>query len=61
MTIGTISSCDKFNNYFSKKTEEAKKFKQAVIAVVNKLLKTIFVLLKNKTKFNKNLAYGISI
>jgi transposase len=60
MAIGTIRSCEKFNNYFSKKREEGKKFKQAVIAVANKLLKTIFVMLKNKTKFDENLALGVS-
>lgn len=60
MAIGTIRSCEKFNAYFSKKREEGKRFKQAVIAVANKLLKTIFVLLKNKTKFDTNLAYGVS-
>jgi transposase len=60
MAIGTIRSCDKFNTYFTKKREEGKKFKQAVIAVANKLLKTIFVLLKNKTKFDENLALGVS-
>jgi transposase len=60
MAIGTIRSCEKFNAYFTKKRKEGKKFKQAVIAVANKLLKTIFILLKNKTKFDENLAYGIS-
>jgi len=60
MTIGTIRSCEKFKAYFTKKREEGKKFKQAVIAVANKLLKTIFVLLKNKAKFDENLAYGVS-
>jgi len=60
MAIGVIRSCEKFNAYFTKKIEEGKKFKQAVIAVANKLLKTIFVLLKNKTKFDENLAYGVS-
>jgi len=60
MAIGTIRSCEKFNTYFNKKREEGKKFKQAVIATANKLLKTIFILLKNKTKFNENLAYGVS-
>lgn len=60
MAIGTIRSCEKFNNYFSKKREEGKKFKQAVIAVANKLLKTIFVMLKNKSKFDENLALGVS-
>jgi len=60
MAIGTIRSCEKFNTYFTKKREEGKKFKQAVIATANKLLKTIFILLKNKTKFDENLAYGVS-
>ena len=60
MAIGVIRSCEKFNAYFTKKREEGKKFKQAVIATANKLLKTIFVLLKNKTKFDENLAYGVS-
>lgn len=60
MAIGTIRTCAKFNDYFTKKREEGKKFKQAVIAVANKLLKTIFILLKNKTKFDENLAYGVS-
>jgi len=60
MAIGTIRSCSKFNAYFTKKREEGKRFKQAVIAVANKLLKTIFILLKNKTKFDENLAYGVS-
>ncbi len=60
MAIGAIRSCEKFNAYFIKKREEGKKFKQAVIAVANKLLKTIFILLKNKTKFDENLAYGVS-
>jgi len=60
MAIGTIRTCQKFNDYYSKKREEGKKFKQAVIAVANKLLRTIFVLLKNKTKFDENLAYGVS-
>lgn len=60
MAIGTIRTCKKFNDYFTKKREEGKKFKQAVIAVANKLLKTIFILLKNKTKFDENLAYGVS-
>jgi len=60
MAIGTIRSCEVFNTYFTKKREEGKKFKQAVIATANKLLRTIFVLLKNKAKFDENLASGIS-
>ena len=60
MAIGAIRSCDKFKSYYSKKREEGKKYKQAVIAVANKLLKIIFILLKNKTKFDENLATGVS-
>jgi len=60
MAIGTIRSCEVFNTYFTKKREEGKKFKQAVIATANKLLRTIFVLLKNKAKFDENLAFGVS-
>ena len=59
MAIGTIRSCKLFNAYFTKK-EEGKKFKQAVIATANKLLRIIFALLKNKTEFNENLASGVS-
>ena len=58
--LGTIRTCPKFHDYFTKKREEGKKFKQAVIAVANKLLKTIFAMLKNKTKFDENLALGVS-
>jgi len=60
MTLGAIRSCEVFHTYFTKKREEGKKFKQAVIATANKLLRTIFVLLKNKTKFDENLAFGVS-
>ncbi|MDR3345731.1 MAG: IS110 family transposase [Campylobacteraceae bacterium] len=56
MAIGVIRYCDKFRAYFKKKIDEGKKYKQAVIAVANKLLRTLFVLLKNKTKFDPNLA-----
>lgn len=60
MAIGTIRSCEKFSSYFAKKREEGKRYKQAVIAVANKLLRTIFVMLKNKAKFNENLAISVS-
>ena len=60
MALGVIRTCKVFNAYFTKKIQEGKKFKQAVIATANKLLRTIFVLLKNKTKFNENLAFRVS-
>lgn len=60
MATGAIRTSPKFRAYYDKKRSEGKKYKQAVIAVANKLLKTIFILLKNKTKFDENLALGVS-
>jgi transposase len=60
MATSVIRTCHKFRTYYDKKRSEGKKYKQAVIAVANKLLKTIFMLLKNKTKFDQNLALGVT-
>lgn len=54
MAVGTIRCNKKFNDYFNKKMREGKKYKQAVIAVANKLIKTLYALLKNKTLFDPN-------
>ena len=54
MAVGTIRCNQKFNDYFNKKMREGKKYKQAVIAVANKLIKTLYALLKNKTLFDPN-------
>jgi transposase len=56
MAVSVIRYCDKFHEYFLKKKNEGKKYKQAVIAVANKLIKTLYALLKNKVKFSPN--YG---
>ncbi len=40
--------------YYDKKRSEGKTFKQSVIAVANKLIRIIFSMLKNNTKFNTN-------
>ena len=48
--------------YYTKKRLEGKTFKQSVIAVVNKLIRIIFSMLKNNTKFNNNYqTQGVSI
>ena len=61
MAVCVMRSCDKLSAYFYKKIDESKKCKQAIIAIANKLLKTIFLMLKNKTKFsNSNLVLGVS-
>ena len=40
--------------YYDKKRNEGKTFKQSVIAVLNKLIRIIFSMLKNNTKFSTN-------
>jgi len=40
--------------YYDKKRSEGKTFKQSVIAVANKLIRIIFSMLKNNTKFDVN-------
>ncbi len=40
--------------YYEKKRSEGKTFKQSVIAVANKLIRIIFSMLKNNTKFDIN-------
>jgi len=40
--------------YYDKKRREGKTFKQSVIAVANKLIRIIFSMLKNNTKFDVN-------
>lgn len=56
MALGVIRNTHTFRAYFTKKRDEGKSFKQAVIATANKLLRTIYAMLKNKTKFIDNLA-----
>jgi len=41
----------KFREYFLKKKKKKKKYKQSIIAVANKLLRTLFALLTNKKEF----------
>jgi len=41
-------------SYYDKKRNEGKTFKQSVIAVANKLIRIIFSMLKNRTKFESN-------
>jgi transposase len=43
-----------FKEYLTKKIAEGKKYRQAVIAVANKLIRVIFYLLKNKSNFAYN-------
>jgi len=62
MAVGVIRCCDYFAEYFHKKICEGKKYKQAVIAVANKLIKTLYAMLKNKTCFKvKNNAKLINV
>lgn len=52
MAVCTARYNDLFKVYFKKKMTEGKKFKQAIIAVANKLIRVIFAMLKNKSLFN---------
>jgi hypothetical protein len=45
---------DTLKAYYDKKRFEGKTFKQSVIAVANKLIRIIFSMLKNNTKFDGN-------
>ncbi len=56
IAIGAIRTSEIFKAYYTKKRNEGKTYKQAVIATANKLLRTIYTLLKNNTKFDENLA-----
>lgn len=60
MAVGVIRCCDYFAEYFNKKINEGKKYKQAVIAVANKLIKTLYAMLKNNTCFKVNYETNLS-
>ena len=53
-TIGVIKHNPVFYNYFKKKKSQLNSFKKAVIATLNKLVRVIFGMLKNKSKFDTN-------
>jgi len=54
MAVSVIRYSDEFATYFHKKMNEGKKYKQAVIAVANKLIRTLYALLKNNVKYSSN-------
>lgn len=51
---GVIKHNPIFKNYFKKKKSQLNSFKKAVIATLNKLIRVIFGMLKNKSKFDTN-------
>lgn len=51
MSAGTIRYTKMFNSYYEKKRREGMKYKKAVIATGNKLLRVICVLLERKVMF----------
>jgi len=51
MAICVIRCNPYFKTYFQKKSDEGMKYKKAVIATANKLLRVLFALLKNRTHF----------
>jgi len=58
MAVGVIKSNKKFKEYYLKKRQEGKKYKQSVIAVANKLLRTIFILLTKQVLFDEEVAFA---
>jgi transposase len=52
MTLGTMRCCAVFKNYYLKKRAEGMAAKKAMIATLNKLLSTIFSLLKHRRSFS---------
>ena len=51
MAVCVIRCNPYFKSYFQKKRNEGMKYKKAVIATANKLLRVLFALLKNRTPF----------
>ena len=51
MTVCVIRSTGRFREYFRKKRNEGMKYKKAVIATANKLIRTLFGMLKSKTEY----------
>lgn len=51
MAVCVIRCNPYFKSYFQKKRNEGMKYKKAVIATANKLLRVLFALLKNRTHF----------
>lgn len=51
MTTAVIKFNDKFKSYYEKKRSEGMKYKKAVIATANKLIRLIYSMLKNRTYY----------
>jgi len=51
MAVCVIRNNTRFNDYFRKKRNQGMAYKKAVIATANKLIRTIFGMLKNRTEF----------
>ena len=58
MATSVIKNNKKFKEYYLKKKKEGKKYKQSVIAVANKLLRTIFVLITKQIMFDEEVAFA---
>ncbi len=54
MATSVVRYSDTFAQYFNKKYSERKSYKQAIIAVANKLIKTLYALIKNNSLFYEN-------
>ena len=59
MAVSVIRSDPYFNAYFRKKRNEGMKYKQAVIATANKLIRVIFGMLKSKTEYKLKITQAV--
>ena len=58
MSKGVVQYLPHFKRYYEKKRQEGKAYRQAMVAVGNKLLRLIFTLLKHQTRFDPNRVIG---
>ena len=61
MSKGVVQYLPHFKRYYEKKRREGKAYRQAMVAVGNKLLRLIFTLLKHQIRFDPNRVVGCGV
>jgi len=60
MAMGTIRSNEYFKDYYLKKRQEGMQHRKAIVALMNKLVRVIYALLKKREKFSLKKANSFS-
>ena len=60
MAMGTIRSNEYFKSYYLKKRQEGMQHRKAIVALINKLVRVIYALLKKREKFSLKKAKSFS-